>query len=193
MNFFTADSHFSLYDEYVIYRDFRPFESLEKMNEEIINLWNEQAGKDDVIYHLGDFINYNYKDMEHEPLLKLVQKLNAKVVLILGNNEKRVMSNVFNGNFEKFKEYLLSLGFFDVYEDSLNLKIGEKDFKLVHCPKDADKTSENNLFGHIHRCVFAKSYGFNVGVDNHNYKMFSENEIYELYDRREFFDENVYN
>ena len=36
MNFYTADSHFSLHDEYVIYRDFRPFESLEKMNEDKI-------------------------------------------------------------------------------------------------------------------------------------------------------------
>ena len=41
--------------------------------------------------------------------------------------------------------------------------------------------------------MFSISYGFNVGVDNHNYKMFSENEIHELYERREFFDENVYN
>ena len=192
MNFYTSDSHFSLNDESVISRDYRPYKSLKEMNEEIINIWNKQADKGDVIYHLGDFVNYNFKDLDYEPLLKLVQKIDAKVVLILGNNEKRILANVFGGDFEKFRTYLLKLGFLDVFENETKIKIAEKEFRLVHCPSDSDKTSEYNLFGHVHRCVFVKKYGFNMGVDNHNFELFSEDDVLELYDRRKFYDENVY-
>ena len=63
--FLTADSHFSLNDmEGALKRDYRPFETLEEMNDYIIDTWNKQAGKADVIYHLGDFVNYNFKDKE---------------------------------------------------------------------------------------------------------------------------------
>ena len=34
--------------------------------------------------------------------------------------------------------------------------------------------------------------GFNVGVDNHYFRLFSEDEIIELVGRRKVFDENVY-
>ena len=193
MNFFTADSHFSDNDKSVISRDYRPFCSLKEMNEEIIKTWNNQAKKEDVIYHLGDFVNYNWTDMDCERRLKFVQKLKAKVVLVLGNNEKRIMKNEFADNFENFREYLIKLGFFDVYENELRLKIGENEYKLVHEPNQADKESGFNLFGHIHRCVFVKRYGFNVGVDNHNFNLFSEEDIKELESRRKFFDDNVYN
>ena len=193
MNFFTADSHFSSSDNSVITRDFRPFDSLEEMNEKIIEIWNGQVTDEDVIYHLGDFVNYNWGDSDYVPRLNLVQKINAKVVLILGNNEKRIMENEFAGNFEEFRKYLISCGFHDVYENKLEMKIGEKQFRLIHCPVDANKENIYNLFAHIHKCAFVKRYGFNVGVDNHYFKLFSENEILELYERLKFFDENVYN
>ena len=192
MIYFTADSHFSKKDNSVIIRDFRPFENLEEMNDKIIEIWNSQAGKDDIIYHLGDFVNYNRIDQDYDELLKLVKKVNAKVILILGNNEKRILKNEFAENFESFKEYLISCGFYDVFENGLSLKIGENEFNLVHCPSDADKYSVYNLIGHIHKCAFVKKYGFNVGVDNHYFKLFSENDILELYTRLKFYDENVY-
>ena len=193
MNYFTADSHFSSFDETVLTSDFRPFSSLEEMNEKIIEIWNSQIKSEDVIYHLGDFVNFNKKDTEYDLLLKLVQKINAKVVLILGNNEKRILDYEFGGDFEKFRNYLISCGFHDAVKDKMQLKIGENEFNLTHCPVDAEKETIYNLFGHIHKCSFVKKYGFNVGVDNHYFKLFSEEDILELYTRLKFYDENVYN
>ena len=193
MNYFTADSHFSGTDQSVIDRDFRPFESLEEMNEKIIEIWNNQAKEDDVIYHLGDFVNYNKIDADFKERLKLIKKINAKVILILGNNEKRILENEFAGNFEDFKNYLIKCGFYDVFQNKAKVNIGENSFNLVHCPVDADKSTVYNLFGHIHKCSFVKKYGFNVGVDNHYFKLFSEKDILELYTRLKFYDENVYN
>ena len=63
MNFFTSDSHFTLMDKNdTIKRDFRPFKTVKQMNRFIIKCWNKQAGKNDVIYHLGDFSNFNKVD-----------------------------------------------------------------------------------------------------------------------------------
>lgn len=191
-NFFTADTHFSFKEDVVIFREFRPFNTLEEMNEKIIEIWNSQVSKDDTIYCLGDFVNYNWNDMEYEKTFSLVKKINAKVVLILGNNEERILGNDFGGDFEKFRNYLINLGFFDVIKHDLKLMIGSYEYFLTHKPCDCDKSSEYNLFGHIHKSALVKRYGFNVGVDNHYFKLFSENDIVELQSRRSFFDENVY-
>lgn len=191
--FFTADPHFSLNDiEGTIKRDFRPFETLEQMNETIIETWNNQAFSDDIIYLIGDFVNYNFRDKENfDSCYSLVKKINAKVVLILGNNDDRVMQYEFGGDFEKFKEYLLSKGFFDVVENSLDLELRNTKLHLTHFPKN-HKEGVINLFGHVHGCVFVKKYGFNVGIDNHYLGLFSEDEIFDLIERQKFFDENIY-
>lgn len=193
MNYFTADSHFSYNDESVLSRDYRPFKSLQEMNKKIIDIWNSQAGEDDVIYHLGDFVNYNYLDISgFEERLGFVKKIKAKVVLILGNNEKRIMRNDFGGNFEKFRQYLLGFGFFEVYETYYKVKIGENEYLLTHEPKDCDKSNIYNLFAHIHKNVFIKKYGINVGVDNHYFKLFSEKDILDIQNNRSRLDENVF-
>ncbi len=191
--FFTADTHFGLNDfEGIVARDFRPFSSPKQMNKKIIRIWNKQANKNDIIYHLGDFINYNFKDKaSYVECLKLVKKIKAKVVLILGNNEKRVLRYEFNDDFKKFKEFMLNIGFYDVYEDELFLEFGGYKFYLNHYPKN-HKDGYINLFGHIHGTCFVKKYGFNIGIDNHYLSMFSEADILRLINNRELFDENVY-
>ena len=62
---------------------------------------------------------------------------------------------------------------------------------LNHFPKN-HKDGVINLFGHIHNCCFVKKYGFNVGVDNHYFRLFSENDILDIVDKTKYFDENVY-
>ena len=193
MNFFTSDSHFSLLDKTIIPRDFRPFESLDEMNDAIIKTWNMDAGVGDVIYHLGDFVNYNSFDNQYfQKYFEFVQKIRAKVILIFGNNEHKILKREFGGNFEKMKQFLLELGFHDVIENYMEIMIGENIYKLTHRPTEANMQKEYNLFGHIHKCGFIKKFGFNVGVDNHYFKLFSEEDILELESRRKYFDDDVY-
>lgn len=193
MRFFTADTHFSINDyKGVIKRDFRPFKTNSAMNNKIIKIWNKQAGKNDVIYHLGDFANYNsFDEVSYKSCLKLVKKIKAKVILICGNNEERIINKVYDGDFNKFKKDLLELGFYDVYLDGLQIEIDGKPVYLVHRPS-RHKEGMENLFGHIHNCVFVKKYGFNVGIDCHYLSMFTENEIVDMFGRRKIYDENVY-
>ena len=191
--FFTADTHFGLKDtKGVLQRDFRPFKTLTEMNETIINLWNTQVSDDDVIYHLGDFVNFNYTDIDsYQECFKLVQKIKAKVILILGNNEKRLLDERFGGDFEKFKSYLLECGFFDVYKHDVSLSLRGVEIYLTHKPID-HKEGVVNLFGHIHGGCFIKKYGFNVGIDCHYLGLFSEDEIFNLIENRKLFDENMF-
>ena len=193
MRFFTADTHFSLKDcKSILMRDFRPFKSLKKMNRTIVKLWNKQAGKDDIIYHLGDFANFNKFDTEsYDTCYDLVKKIKAKVILICGNNEERLIERRFDGDFEKFKQYLLSKGFFQVERVGMEVEIGGIKFYLNHYPKN-HKDGMENLFGHIHGTGFVKKYGFNIGIDNKYLSMFSEDDILEMVKRRQYFDENVY-
>lgn len=193
MRFFTSDSHFTLVDyEDTIKRDFRPFKSVREMNRKIIKIWNRQAGKNDVIYHLGDFSNFNRKDNEsYVKTLQFVKKIKAKVVLIVGNNEEYIIHHVFNDDYEAFKKMLLDYGFADVIRGGIYIDIKDTKFYLNHFPMN-HKDGVINLFGHVHGTVFVKRYGFNVGVDNHYFKLFSEDDILELVSRRGRFDENVY-
>jgi len=193
MRFFTSDTHFTLCDEKdTLKRDFRPFKTVRQMNETILKIWNKQAGKDDVIYHLGDFSNFNKFDQEsYKTTLGFVKKLKAKVILIIGNNEEYIIHYVYNDDYESFKKFLLDMGFYDVVRDGMFIDIGESKFYLTHKPEN-HKDGVINLFGHIHGTVFVKKYGFNVGVDNHYFRLFDENDILELVSRIPAFDKNVY-
>ena len=54
MIFFTSDTHFG--DPRVLRIDRRPFRSMEEHDEALIGLWNETVGKEDDVWHLGDFM-----------------------------------------------------------------------------------------------------------------------------------------
>lgn len=193
MNYFTADTHFSLNDySGTVGRDFRPYKTCKQMNRALLKNINKVVKKGDVLYHLGDFINYNRKDAtNYDILFRLVKKIRASVVLVLGNNDKRALENEFGGDFEKFKAYLLSLGFKNVIKDGTYVSIGNTQFYLTHEPKD--HIGDKNLFGHIHSLVMVKKYGYNVGVDVNHFFPFSENDILMLEERRaKYYDENVY-
>lgn len=197
--FFTSDTHFYESGEKlkimnsVLIRDRRPFKSIGQMNKTIIKNFNKQAKKDDVIFFVGDFCDYSSKNTTSwEQGFNLVKKIKAKVILILGNNERRVMENHFNNNFDEFKEYLLNLGFFEVYKKSCITKINGLEVFLTHKPLDCNP-NYFNLFGHIHRNGTIKRFGFNVGVDNNEYKLFTVEDVLCIkYQMDNFCDENVY-
>lgn len=51
--FFTSDTHFG-HANILKYCN-RPFDSVEQMDSALVDAWNDRVGKDDVVYHLGDF------------------------------------------------------------------------------------------------------------------------------------------
>ena len=194
--FFTSDTHFSDANALracgIIYRDSRPFKNVKQMDRCIIHKWNKKAKKGDIIYHLGDFINYNkYDTLSWKKSIKLVKKIKADVILIMGNQEYRLVDDFFNLDIEKFKTFAINMGFKDVLEDAC-IDVDGLHLHLNHYPVNSKK-DYFNLFGHIHKSNFAKKYGFNVGVDCFHFNLYSIDDVKKvIHDMNKFYDKNVY-
>ncbi|MBQ7308381.1 MAG: metallophosphoesterase [Clostridia bacterium] len=175
MNFFTSDLHFGS-NETIIF-DKRPFKNSKDFEKKIIKKWNNLAKKEDIIYIVGDMVDCHLDNKDNSiNKLELVKKIKAKVVLILGNNEERIMEYFFDNNFNKFKSFCISLGFLDVKVSDI-VNINGTQFYLTHKPKN-HKNNMLNLFGHSHKAMgLYKSFGFNIGCDLNNYELYSEQDI----------------
>lgn len=70
MIYFTSDHHF--WHANIIRYCNRPFNSVEKMNEILIQIWNDLVAPEDEVYYLGDF------SLAARPVEIYTQKLNGK-------------------------------------------------------------------------------------------------------------------
>ena len=175
MLYFTSDVHFN--DKDTLINDNRPFKTTKQFDKYVIKTWNKQVSKNDTIYVIGDFIDCNNDSDENwRDSILYVKRINANVILIMGNNEDRVVKYFFNNDFDKFREFCLSVGFKEVYK-SLDLSFMDKDFYLVHKAINYKK-GVINLFGHSHRsCGLYKPFGLNIGCDLNHFRLYSESDI----------------
>ena len=82
--FFTSDLHFG--HDNIIRFDHRPFDSVEEMDQAIIERWNKKVtNNNDLVYILGDVSWYD--DVK---TASIVRQLRGKKVLILGNHDKGI-------------------------------------------------------------------------------------------------------
>ena len=175
MYFFTSDIHFN--DPQALRMENRPFKSCEAFNSFIFEEWNKQATVGDTIFAIGDWLDCDNGGSElWKTSIDYPKRLNADVVLIMGNNEWRVVNYFFDGNFEKFRQECLKNGFKEVYLD-LDISFAGYDFHLTHKPKDY-KENVLNLFGHTHRSSgIYYPFGFNVSCDLNHFRLLDENDI----------------
>ena len=178
MYFFTSDLHLNSTE--TLKTDNRPFKSLKQYGRYLIKLWNKETTKNDIIYVVGDFFDcHSGKSRDWEKCFKFLHKIKAKIILILGNNEQRIIKYFFNDNFENFKNYCVKNGFLDVKQNE-SLEICNQIFYLTHKPKD-HRNNCLNLFGHSHRAMGVyKSFGFNIGCDLNHFRLYSEKDIEHL-------------
>lgn len=81
MNYYISDMHFG--HQNAIKYDNRPFNSIEEMEDEMINRWNSVVTDVDTVYVLGDFSWY-----KEDKTLEILDRLKGKIVLIKGNHDK---------------------------------------------------------------------------------------------------------
>lgn len=81
MNYYISDLH--LFHIRSIEFDNRPFEDVEKMNEEIKRRWNEKVTNGDTVYILGDIAMRG----KNEDLIAFVSTLKGQKVLVKGNHD----------------------------------------------------------------------------------------------------------
>ena len=167
MIYFTSDTHFG--QERTLQLSKRPFVNVEEMDRTIINNWNTTVKDDDIVFHLGDFGNY-----------ETVKQLNGTIFLILGNYERK---DIEEGKISI--DYLTELGIKVVGEEERIIKsihLADRfketlpDIQLQHEPSKCDK-NVFNLFGHIHGRQMVKRFGLDVGVDCHHFRPISLKDV----------------
>lgn len=150
--YLIADTHFN-HDNIIKYCN-RPFRDIEEMNNTIINNWNSIVDKDDIVYHLGDFLlGDNIKEF--------LSKLNGKIYLVRGNHDGKSITFYNNIGLEVV---------------STKTKLDEYKIILSHRPLEDNQIPNAyiNIHGHIHNAKLDSSFDPNrhrcVSVEVINYK-----------------------
>lgn len=149
MDYITSDTHLN-HKAIIDFVD-RPFNTVEEMNNTIIDNWNLEVSKYDKIYHTGDFSWGN-----KEVITGFVDRLNGYKILIKGNHDK------------KSNKWYHDAGFDDVIDGGLIIR----DFLfLTHKPMFLNKHMPYvNLHGHLHNNKMEGNQYYNVGVELNDYK-----------------------
>ena len=180
---FTSDLHFG--HKNILKFCKRPWDTVEEMDEGLIQNWNRVVGKDDLVFNLGDFAfatNGRWKE--------LLNQLNGHHYLILGNHD------VVRWPGDKTMEL------FEGVSHQMILKIDGRTVYLNHYPYlcfgGAWRKLEYavyQLFGHVHsgpncngadtdRLINLFPYQYDVGVDNNNYTPVSWQQVQEIINKQ---------
>jgi len=158
--FFISDTH--LDHANIIRYCNRPFESVNEMNDFIVDRWNETIGKGDVVFFLGDMA---YGRLSRKTSYWL-NKLNGNIIFVRGSHDRS----------RGIKFY-----------DRLILKYGGQRFLLVHNPQNVPSDWKDwVIHGHTHNnkpeypLVNKKNKTINVSVELLDYKPLSMDGLLKL-------------
>jgi|WetSurMetagenome_2_1015567.scaffolds.fasta_scaffold242449_2 calcineurin-like phosphoesterase family protein len=156
--YFTSDTH----GNHLKMAQLRGFTTLEEHENLIIENWNKIVQKKDEVYHLGDFCFGS-----HDIVRSYRAKLNGKIFLILGNHD--------------YANRLRNLpGLFTWVGDTKEIKINHHPTFLSHFGHRVWSKSNYNswhLYGHSHGKLAPYGKSFDVGLETHDYKVWSVDEI----------------
>lgn len=161
MIYLTSDLHIGHNKEF-IYKA-RGFETIEQMNEEIVQRQNNEVNDYDEYFILGDATLGNFDDA-----LPYLKALKGNIHLVRGNHDT-------DARLEKYKS---ELGW--NVQDALYLKYNKIHFYLSHYPTLTGNLEKEsiwqcliNLYGHTHQknnFFYDLPYCYHVGVDSHDCK-----------------------
>lgn len=174
--FFTSDTHF--FHKNIIKYCSRPFSSVENMNMRLVTNWNEVVPKDGIVFHLGDFS----LGAKENNLIDLANSLNGNIHLIVGNHERDALKMI-SSRFATIHDIV------EIYVKDDEITYDEQHIVMCHYPMIAYNGSHRGswqLFGHVHGGLSNKGEikhsvtALDVGVDCHNFKPLSYQEVKEL-------------
>ena len=169
--YFTSDTHFR--HRRIIELCNRPFDDVDEMDEVMIVNWTRVVRPDDHVFHLGDFALGGVDEWN-----SILDRLNGKIHLILGNHDLITISRGCPG------------GFVEVCMQKV-IAVGKRQIILNHYPmlcfSGANKKTWQ-LFGHVHstpddtgndtgRLSMLYPTQYDVGVDNNDFTPVSYSQI----------------
>ena len=169
--FFTSDTHFNHAN--IIRFCNRPFRNVDEMNETIVANWNATIGIDDTVFHLGNFCLGGAAEWT-----RLLDRLNGRIYLILGNHDLKNIRQGFLGRFEHVAM-------------QMRIEIGKRKIYLCHYPFlcfEGGYKDVWQLFGHVHtsrnntgidagRLQYLYPTQYDVGVDNNDFTPVSYEQV----------------
>lgn len=147
--FFTSDLHFG----HARMLEFRPFDSVEEMDEELIARWNCRVNPNDRVYVVGDFSFHNRERTE-----AIINRLHGQAHIVRGNHDKML---------DRLKDR------FESYQDYKTIRIGDQRIVLFHYAMrvwDMSHHGSWHLYGHSHGNLAddPNALSMDVGVDTNN-------------------------
>ena len=162
MHWYSSDFHFG--HAKILEYDNRPFATIEEMNEEIVNRFNEVVKPDDELFYLGDFaLGLNG---QIDKIYEYRSRFNCKHWrYVLGNHDDLIKKN---------EERLLADRVFDSIEYYMEIKENKKKMVLSHCPFLTWNGANHGswcVHGHCHHNLQPDPYSLrvDVGVNGWNY------------------------
>lgn len=202
--FFTADHHFG-HANILKYEDAMRrnahggrFQTVEEMDEFLIDQWNATVSPGDTVYHLGDL---TFKQRTIEDILPY---LNGSIILIVGNHDP-FFKSMHDGKKQQIvaREHALQIGFAELHIQHAITIAGIGLVQLAHFPykphKDAPEHDQRYLelrpkpgkeaallHGHVHSQWLGQTLPglppmINVGVEMWEMRPVSEAKIVEQY------------
>ena len=181
MIWFTADTHFG--HKNIIKYCNRPFDSIEQMDQTIIDAINNNVQPNDVLWHLGDFCfapRKKYYDIAKFYRYRIFCK---NIGLIFGNHDRAIIRELFCWSHKRYR-----------------FKIDDISFVLHHKwfgASEKNHTESIYLYGHSHgNCedwldkMIPNIKSLDVGVDNAykllgEFRPFSLQEIFQIVENRQ--------
>lgn len=161
---FTGDTHFC-HNKDFLYTP-RGVETVDNMNDLVVENWNRVVRPEDTVYHLGD-IALN----DTTAAIKYINALNGSIIWFLGNHDSP----------KRVEEVLRNCPNVKLHSDryATNIEIKNLHFYLSHYPTltanfDDKHFSRHviNLHGHTHQKTNWKDptnpFMYHVGLDSHN-------------------------
>ena len=195
--FFTSDTHYghtnicrgvsNWRDENgnVPIHQTRDFETLEQMNDKIVESINSTVGEHDTLFHLGDWSFGGFDNIE-----EFRNRINCKNIhLILGNHDHHIEHNKndIQRLFSSVHQYLrLQVSIMP----GTKLYAGEMDLVLMHYPIASWHNMNDgviHLHGHVHlppNKKLSQGKAMDVGVDGNNMMPYSLGEIINIMNKQ---------
>jgi calcineurin-like phosphoesterase family protein len=175
MNYFSSDHHFHHRNIQKFCPDTRAGETVEEMNQLLIEAHNSVVNSDDEVWFLGDF---SFGTAEQTK--SIISQLNGQLNLVYGNHDKVIRGDQsIQKMFKSVQEYK-------------RISVGRQSIVLFHYPImewDSIHHGAYHLFGHVHGSLMSKPHGrsMDVGIDtrsNKDMKPWSFDEIDKILSER---------
>ena len=163
--FFTSDTHLCHQKDFLYVP--RGFTTIEEMNEQIVQNWNEIVQSSDTVYHLGDMVMN-----DTDSAINYLKRLNGNIIWVLGNHDST----------SKIQQILAHCYHIKLVGNiatsyATMIKDGKWNFYLSHYPAHIGNFNDEKnkkfwcLCGHLHtqdRFIDMQDKCYHVELDAHN-------------------------